>query len=887
MPQSIGVDLVHDLVSRCAGSSPDSLALEDERVALTYGDLERQANGLAHRLRALGVEPGVLVGLCHDRSAATVVGALAVLKAGGAYVGLDPSYPDSALEQMLDDSGAAVLLTQESVIERLSAIHCAALDLDAGERPRSDHPPAAGASAKDAAYVIYTSGSTGVPKGVAVSHESLLNLVRWHIDAFGLSPADRASMVASPAFDASVWELWPYLVGGASLHVADTHTPRAPEALQRWLIAQGITIGFVPTPMAEALLALEWPSPCALRIMLTGGDVLHRRPAKGTPFQLVNNYGVTEATVVSTSGIVIAGDPYGVVPSIGRPILNVELRILDEVGRPVRSGEPGELYIGGVGVASCYLNRPELTSERFVTGPSGERLYRTGDLVRRTLDGEVEFLGRLDQQVSIRGYRIEPTEINAALSSHPGVGQCAVVPSADDVAGDRLIAYFVPARTGTPPSKKELRDHLSSRLPRHMIPADFVEIEALPVTCNGKFDKSALPAPRPAQSCPDPETQARTVTEVVLARVLGELLEIRDIGRDDNFFELGGHSLMGAQLIGLIHDRFGVELSLLTIFDHPTLSEIASLVDELRSAVGDVERLREERHFVQVRPGKHPALFCILPADGSLVATRQLLPAIDPQRAVYGLVAPNRGGRYESHATVDEMAERLLADTLFAQPEGPFLIMGYSLGGLIAYALAGRLVDLGHEVHFLGLIDMTTPAERLREREWRSRARAVVKGGVSPAAREALRLVRLKSKRLLDRGFNSRPGAKEAGTNREPSEAEILEILSAGYRPVGHEGTLVVFVARSRRRHLWPRCLQQTRIETVSGGRPRIPDREETRERTLGWSEIHRGPLRSVVVPGDHHTVLAAPNVAELATSLARAMEEAAPGTMSSDPALS
>jgi amino acid adenylation domain-containing protein len=836
------------------------------------------------------VEPGVLVGLCRDRSASTVVGALAILKAGGGYLALDPGYPDSSLEHMLNDSGAVVLLTQSSVIERLSSIPCEVLDLDTdqGQIHSIEHPVPSGAVATDVAYVIYTSGSTGDPKGVAVSHESLLNLVRWHIGAFGVTPLDRASMIASPAFDASIWELWPYLVTGASLHVADAETPRMPKALRQWMGAQAITIGFVPTPMAEALLGLEWPSASALRIMLTGGDLLHRRPAKGTPFALVNNYGVTEATVVSTSGIVTPGEPDGVLPSLGRPILNVELHVLDPAAEPVPSGVPGELYIGGPSVALGYLHRPDLTSERFVTGLSAAgsdaRLYRTGDLVRMTEGGEFEFLGRLDQQVAIRGYRIEPEEISAALSTHPGVGQCAVAPLFDEAGEGRLVAYVVPSCDGTSPSRQALRDHLSGRLPRHMIPADFVEIEALPVTFNGKLDRAALPPPRRGPERLDFAAEPRTFTEGVLAEVLGKLLGVQHIGRDDNFFELGGHSLMGAQLVALLQDRFGAELSLLSIFDHPTLSEIASLIDEMRASVGLDESLRGGRHFVEIRPGGHPALFCIVPDDGSLIATRQFLPAIDPQRAVYGLVAPYRG-RYE-RTTVDGMAEHLLGETLRAQPEGPYLLAGYSLGGLIAYALAGRLFDLGHEVRLVGLIDTTSPDERLREREWRSRAGAVLSGGLTPAIREAVQLARQKGKRFLVGRFQSRPLRPGPDANQARSDAEVLDLLSSGYRPVAHGGALVVFVARSRRRYLWPRSLQQTRLEPVFGGWPRSFGlrAEQSRERTLGWSEIHLGPLRTVLVPGDHHTVLAAPNVADLAASLGRAIEDAGATVKASEP---
>jgi amino acid adenylation domain-containing protein len=520
------------------------------------------------------------VGLCHERSVVTVLGALAILKSGGAFVGLDPTYPQPRLEYMLDDADVPVLLTQASIRNRLGLAELAVIDLDL-ELPAAgcEDPPDDLTTAEDVAYVIYTSGSTGEPKGVEVSHASLAQLVHWHCDAFRVSPADRASVLASPAFDASVWEVWPYLTAGASLHIPEAVTVGAPEALRDWMVTTAISIAFVPTPMAELLLELQWPATTPLRTLLTGGDLLHRRPAPDTPFALVNNYGVAEAAVVSTSGTVtpatVASDP----PGIGRPIDGTRLYVLDAAGRPTPPGDAGELYIGGRGVALGYLNRPRLTAERFLRDPfssePGDRMYRTGDLVRLSPDGDMQFLGRLDNQVQVRGQRVEPDEIASVLSTHPEVGHCAVV-AREDVPGDlRLIAYVVPANDRVP-SRQELREHLSTVLPAYMLPTAFVEIDALPVTSNGKLDRSALPAPK---------RQVRrgvigiSPTEVALADILGELLDLEDFGRDDNFFELGGHSLLGAQLIARVRERFGVDVVLLDIFDNPTLAEMAEMVD--------------------------------------------------------------------------------------------------------------------------------------------------------------------------------------------------------------------------------------------------------------------------------------------------------------------
>ena len=586
---------VHEQARDVALSRPNSLAVIDGTQSLTYGALEAHSNALAHRLRALGVRPGVRVGLCHERAAVTVVGALATLKAGGAYVGLDPAYPAARLEYMLRDAAVPVLLTQASATEQLAPLGTEVIDLDLNTAGGRSHPPSDLTSIDDVAYVIYTSGSTGEPKGVEVSHGNLLSLVDWHREAFSLRPADRASVLASPAFDASAWELWPYLATGASLHIPDVVTAAAPATLRDWMVATAITIAFAPTPLAEALLELAWPSEVPLRVLLTGGDRLNRRPAPGTSFELVNNYGVTEATVVSTSGTVAAElGADGAAPSIGRPITGTRLHVLDPDARPVPPGQAGELHIGGRGVAIGYLNRPSLTAERFVPDPfasePGARMYRTGDLVRLGPDGEVEFLGRLDEQVQIRGHRVEPDEVAAVLTSHPAVDTCVVVAQEREPGDRRLVAYVVPAK-GDPIDRQALREHLAARLPAYMLPTAFVALEALPLTRNGKVDRGALPAPTREVSAGS--VVGATPTEIALAEIFSELLDIDGFDRHDNFFELGGHSLIGAQLIARIHEHFGVDVILLEIFDNPTLAEMAEIVDdaivELVASLSDEE----------------------------------------------------------------------------------------------------------------------------------------------------------------------------------------------------------------------------------------------------------------------------------------------------------
>jgi amino acid adenylation domain-containing protein len=582
---------IHRWVRAVAASRADDLAVRDGLGPLTYAELDSSANALAHRLRELGVQPGDRVGLCHGRSAATVIGALATLKAGAAYVGMDPAYPEARLGFMLRDAEVAVLLTQPSMIDRLVSIPVAVVDLDSfvAETGGADQPPEDLATTDDVAYVIYTSGSTGTPKGVEVSHRNLLSLVHWHHGAFGVDGTDRASVLASPAFDASGWEVWPYLAAGASLHIPDDAATASPRLLRDWLTDLGITITFVPTQMAELLLDLSWPRDGPLRFMLTGGDVLHRRPPPNTPFTLVNNYGATEATVVSTSGFVTPGMGDGGAPSVGRAIPGTRLYVLDEDGQPVQAGAAGELFIGGNGVAVGYVNRSTATAERFVadffSSEPDARLYRTGDRVRIGLEGDVHFLGRLDNQVQIRGQRVELDEVAASLTSHPTVSRCVVTAQEDSHGDLRMVAYVV--TQGTALDRGELRAHLAKWLPQYMIPKAFVEMETLPVTANGKLDRNALPPPSRAPLSDDIRPSGTTSVETTVIAILEELLELDSVDKADNFFELGGHSLMGAQVVARLEDRFKLEVDLLTIFDNPTAAGIAGVIEqELRDGQG-------------------------------------------------------------------------------------------------------------------------------------------------------------------------------------------------------------------------------------------------------------------------------------------------------------
>lgn len=579
---------VPQLIAQQAAKAPDAVALIDGDRMLSYRELNRRANRLAHYLQARGVRPDVLVGLCVERGFEMVIGLLAILKAGGAYVPLDPTYPPERLSFMLSDARVPVLLTQQHLAARLSThnAHVVCLDADAAElEQQPDTDPAVTASFSDLAYVIYTSGSTGQPKGVQITHASLLNLIFWHRQAFEVTCSDRATQLTSPAFDATGWEIWPYLTAGASIYLLDEQTRVSPELLRNWLLRCGITITFLPTALAESVLALEWPTTTTLRFLLTGADTLHRYPPDNLPFALINNYGPSEATVLVTSGRVLPAERAEDAPSIGRPIANTQIYILDEQLQQVPIGEPGELYIGGAGLARGYLNRPELTAERFIAHPfsdePGERLYRTGDLARFLQDGQIAFQGRADYQIKIRGYRIEPGEIVSALNACPAIRMSYVMAREDQPGEKRLVAYLVLA-PGKSVTRRDLQELLRMRLPDYMIPAVFVTLDELPVTANGKVDRAQLPLPSATNMLHDTVFAApATPIEEQLASIIADLLGLERVGVDQNFFMLGGHSLLGTQIIARVANSFKVDLSLRTLFEASTIRQLSAEIEQL------------------------------------------------------------------------------------------------------------------------------------------------------------------------------------------------------------------------------------------------------------------------------------------------------------------
>jgi amino acid adenylation domain-containing protein/thioester reductase-like protein len=579
---------IHQLFDEQVSRTPNAIAVVFENQQLSYQALNQKSNQLAHYLIKQGVGPEVRVGLCVERSLQMIIGLLGILKAGGAYVPIDPNHPQQRKNFLINDSGAKVLLTQKSLRDSVQNQQSVQLFyLDEQSSILSDQPittPDTAVNVSNLVYVIYTSGSTGIPKGVAVSHFNLSQLCYWHHDAFHVTPETKATQLAGIGFDAMAWELWPYLSCGASITLVKQDLVLMPEKLIRYLHQHDITHCFAPTPLAENLIAQQWPQQNSLTYMLTGGDRFKQYVPSNLPFVLINNYGPTESTVVTTSGVIEAVQDSP--PSIGRVIDNVNTYVLDKALEPVPIGVVGELAIGGNGLARGYLDRAALTAEKFIPHPfsqePGARLYQTGDLVRYFANGNINFVGRVDDQIKIRGFRIELGEIESTLTQQPGIREAIVIAhrSEQDVGNHYLAAYVVSdENTG---DQTSLQAALQSQLPEYMVPSFFVFLDTLPLTPNGKVDRKALPVPNDDHLFTQDYVAPRTDIEKALADIWAEVLArpVNKIGILDNFFELGGHSLLATRVVSQIRHTLGTDIPIRDLFTANTVHALATRVEQ-------------------------------------------------------------------------------------------------------------------------------------------------------------------------------------------------------------------------------------------------------------------------------------------------------------------
>ncbi|WP_434626621.1 non-ribosomal peptide synthetase [Chromobacterium sp. CV08] len=690
--------LIHQLFEAQAAERPDAPALLYGDEALSYGELNRRANRLAHRLIALGVGPDDRVALCLARGVDMVAALLAVLKAGGAYVPLDPSYPAERLAYMLDDSAPKVVLTQASLRALTAGDRAVVLLDEEAERLAAlpaGNPRVAGLNSRHPAYVIYTSGSTGRPKGVVCAHYGVVHLMRSQAEILQLGPDSRVLQFASFSFDASVWEHASALSSGAALCLATREERMPGEALLGTLRRFRISHALLPS---SALTMMD-PAAVGYRIdnLLVGGEAcpVALAEAWAGAHGLFNAYGPTEGTVYATLHR-CRTEQGGVLP-IGKPLPNCRVYILDAELQPAPLGVAGEIHIGGPGVARGYLNRPELTAGRFVADPYGDeagaRLYKTGDLGRWLPDGSIEYLGRNDFQVKIRGFRIELGEIEARLAACAGVREAAVL-AREDAPGDKRLVAYLTARPDAAPDAAALRTELANDLAEYMIPSAFVVLDAFPLTPNGKLDRKALPAPDGAQLSGREYVAPQGETEEALANIWSALLNVERVGRHDNFFELGGHSLLAVSMVARAARQLGAGLALRQVYQAADLRELAAMIRPDADADGAVE----------LRGGDGVPLFLLHEVYGGIAYAQNLAGHLAGDFPIYALPAGD-WGRDNRGGGIAELAAAHIERIRRIQPQGPYRLAGWSVGGSIAHAMAALLQEQGETVSFLGLID--------------------------------------------------------------------------------------------------------------------------------------------------------------------------------------
>jgi amino acid adenylation domain-containing protein len=682
---------IHELFEQQVEKTPDAIAVVFENQQLTYRELNTRANQLAHYLQSLGVQPDMLVGICVERSLEMSVGLLGILKAGGAYVPLDPTYPLERLSFMLSDSQVSVLLTQQKLVATLpqGATHVVCLDTDWGGSQHQDNL-SSGVQASNLAYVIYTSGSTGKPKGVLIAHQGLCNLALEHIRIFNVNANSRILQFASLSFDASISEIVMAFCTGAQLWLATSESLLPGPNLIK-LLQQGITHATLPPSALAAMPTAELPK---LQTIVVAGEAcspeLVKQWSEGRNF--FNGYGPTESTVCVTTAL--CTDAQQKLP-IGRPMNNIQIYILDRYLQPVPIGVPGELHIGGAGLARGYLNRPELTPQKFIPNPFNQeysgRLYKTGDLARYLSDGNIEFLGRLDDQVKIRGFRIELGEVESVLSQHPQVQEAVVIARTDQPGNKQLVAYVV-SHLELNHTSSNIRSFLKDKLPNYMVPSVFVSLEKMPLTPNGKVDRRALPAPDLRLSMKANYVPPRDTIELQLAQIWEEVLDVRPIGVRDNFFDFGGHSLLAISLMTRIQQQFGKNLSLATLFQNPTVDQLATI---LRSSTGS----HTSAIVVTLQPGgSQQPFFCVHPGQGTVLAYVDLARCLGSEQPFYGLESLGLYEENKPYSSVEEMATHYIEAMRTIQPQGPYNLGGWSFGGLVAFEMAQQLALQGQEV---------------------------------------------------------------------------------------------------------------------------------------------------------------------------------------------
>jgi len=860
---------VHELFEQQVARDPEAIAVVYKDRRLTYRELNQRANQVAHYLQKRGVGPEILAGVCLERSPEMVIALLGVWKAGGAYVPLDPAYPRERLSFMASDAGLKVLLTNETC-RRLfaSARGMAAICLD------SDWPAIARESAGDPgraavptnlAYVIYTSGSTGQPKGAMIQHDGLVNYLCWAIKAHAVEGKTCIPVHTSISFDVAAMSLYPPLLTGGQIELLpeDLAGQSVLMALRQMKNSSNVVLTPSHLELLNLLLSPDEMEGMTNVLVIAGEKLIAVRLSPWRRFapatRLINEYGPTEASVACTAYEVQAQDPRNGSVPIGRPIANMQVYVLGPTMEPVLPGRIGELFIGGVGVARGYLNRPELTRERFLPDPfsgrSGARLYKTGDLGRYRQDGTLEFLGRLDDQVKVRGHRVELGEIEAILAGYPGVRSCKVLAREDPSGNNQLVSYII----GEEKNSLEaggLRNYLRQRLPEHMVPAHFVLLDSFPLTQNGKIDRKALPAPSSENILASRDFVApRTETEKKLAAIWKDLLKVERIGIHDDFFDLGGDSLLAVMATLQIQEVFGVTPSMQAFFPSATIADLAETLTDCdehpdRWAYSvPVQSKGEELPFFWIGAAARTS-----PLSGLLGSNQPFIGICIEPAIVYRLKAPYR---------MEEITKHLVLALQEQQPHGPYRLGGYCQDGVFAFDVARQLAAQGEGVELLALFEAENPSPEVKTRIVTELKRAFIR--MAFQFNQAYRLKtselplyfaerRKQLNRFLDRlAWRVSSCLRSFGIQfRRPDFGQILFLVERSYKPKPVSCPTIIFRCKD-----WP---------TISAGDP-----------YLGWRSILLGPCETYEVPGDHGGIFTEGSARVVARKLKDLLQKSAP----------
>ncbi len=851
---------LHELFAEQAALRPDAEALVFGAERLTYRQLDQRSNQVAQFLRQQGLQHEDRVGIFMDRSIGMVVSMLGILKAGGAYVPIDPDYPAERLKFIADDTDVRCVFTEKTVRSKLptSAPLVYVDDPDSAVARCSNEPVPNISTPESIAVAIYTSGSTGKPKAACIPHRAAVRLVR-NTNFVQATSADRVSQVSSPSFDAAILEIWSALTNGATLIGIRKEVLLDPSEVTKLLQAERVTILFVNTAYVhrigrDAPEVLKGP-----RKIMFGGEAAEPGPLRNIlrhvpPGTLVNLYGPAENSVVSSAYEIQAVSEDCVSIPIGRPIANTRMYLLDKCLHPVPIGLQGEIYVGGDGVARGYWNRPELTAQRFIPDPFSDRpgalLYRTGDLARLRENGEFEFNGRIDDQIKIRGHRIELAEVREAIASHADVKQVALMVR-EDKPGDRQLVAYVTLRQPLQSASELLRLHVKQKLPAHMVPAAFVILDSIPLNTNGKVDRKALPPPSSRTEAAAGYSAPKTSLERILAKVWHELLGVDRIGVNDNFFDLGGHSLLAARLVAHIEKETGQNIPVATLFEAPTIAELAQKLQDhtYTSAWAPLVELRAPAGAPAAEP-----FFCIHSMGANLVSFRKLASLLRADRAVYGLQPHGLDGKQRPLDTVDAMAAAYLEEIRTKQAHGPYYLGGICLGGIVAYDVAQRLKAAGEEVRLLALIDSFLPGE--------------------------LRYLHTRSELAEYLDFHLGEIWLQSGTNRLKYFARWFgngfirlawalgfrarDSVARATRNVAHANTRAMLAYTPR-----PYAGAITQLMCSDWAQRSYEDRR------LAWSSLAEGGLEIHIVPGNHLTMVEEPHVRVLAEQLQACLDRA------------